>query len=96
MAALVSGLAGHRLVTPVGTGGVDKPTRGTGGKRAICDASGIALGLELLAAALAAQSQGERAATAYGTFLPATLADPHLALGELCSLREQRGAGAGG
>ncbi|MGW7137043.1 hypothetical protein [Streptomyces xanthophaeus] len=36
------------------------------GKRAICDASGIALGLDLLAAALAGQGQGERAATAYG------------------------------
>ncbi|MFG2754478.1 hypothetical protein [Streptomyces xanthophaeus] len=36
------------------------------GKRAICDAFGIALGLDLLAAALAAQGQGERAATAYG------------------------------
>ncbi|MGW6857690.1 hypothetical protein [Streptomyces xanthophaeus] len=69
------------------------------GKRAICDASGIALGLDLLAAALAAQGQGERAATTYGARadVPADGGPPAARdTGARCAARAGRGVGAGG
>lgn len=61
------------------------------GKREMRDSFGIALGLDVLAAAIAAQGDGERAAQVYGTGLAhwATVGHPQRGTPELRAVREE-------